>query len=257
MPARDKRAAAQLLAQTRFKKGEAPAPVVDAALKSFSAPPSPEQIAAVSMQLARTQGVAAAIEFETYAKGLVIDQARAKADQAYQGGQAPQQATQQALNSYGTQPPSEEQIRAKSAELSRKSPALAAEFEAYARGLVADRAARQEGQYSERDVRTLENDFDSRANTRLQGPPPAPYGGGEPAPAPLPAPAPQASPPPVPVPAPAPPVRQGQTAAPPEESMLEQVKEKLRQVLPMKGYRRLKGMVGLGDGGPEKPRASR
>ena len=270
MTARDKRAVAQLSAQQRFAKGQPPSAEVDAALKSFSAPPSPEQIAAVSMEFARKYGVAAAVEFETYAKGLVIDLARKQAEKAYQGGQAPQQATQQALAAFGGTPPTEEQIKAKSAELARKSPALAAEFEAFARGLLSERLAQQEGQYSERDVRTLEGDFDTRANTRYQGPPALPFGGGQPAP--------QASQAQPPAPSPAPAPRQGYTPPPSgsqEKSLLEHAKETLQGAgsiltlgyIPMpesvkRGHDRFKQIIGdeeeeKADGGTEKPRASR
>ena len=224
---REKRAAAQLLAQRRYEKRLPPAPEVDAALRALQGPPSPEQIAQISMELARTSGVPAAVEFETYAKNLVIERARAEdqqrllnevksedrqgalrqqenqrlasevvrddrvataraedqqrllneervrsAGQGYAQGRPPSAPVQQALRSFSS-PPTEEQIRARAAELSRASPALGAEFESYARGLVGERAARQEGQLSPEQAAQQEA-------PRPAQPAPAPPWGGAP-----------------------------------------------------------------------------
>lgn len=210
-----------MAAQQRYKAGQPPSSEVQAALSSFKEPPSPEQISAVAMQLARTKGTAAAIEFETYAKELVIERARAEGERSYAAGAAPAPEVDAELKATGSAAPSEEQIRATSARLAQKSPALAAQYEAYVRGLQSDRAAAQEGQYSERDLQTMEGDFEARAEAKKQ--PPAKLNEFQPAAS---APAPAAAP------------------APASRSSVERFKAALRPLMPWKGYYRLEEAMG-------------
>lgn len=217
---RTKRAVAQMAAQQRYKAGQPPSSEVQAALSSFKEPPSPEQISAVAMELARTKGTAAAIEFETYAKELVIERARAEGERSYAAGAAPAPEVDAELKATGSAVPTEEQIKATSARLAQKSPTLAAQYEAYVRGLQSDRAAAQEGQYSERDLQTLEGDFEARAEAKKQ--PPARLNEFQPGQAPAPAPA----------------------AAPAPRSSVEKFKAALRPLMPWKGYYRLEEAMG-------------
>lgn len=161
--ARARRAAAQLAAARKYQRGEAPSEPVNAALQGFSGPPSPEQIAQVSMQLAQQYGVAAAIEFETYARSALADKAAPAARQAAATNQAPPAEVQAALHSF-KEAPTDEQIQAKTAELAQRSPELAASFRAYAEQLRSDRMAAEEanlspehqGMVKEREARPIQ-----------------------------------------------------------------------------------------------------